>query len=409
MEVLEVIDKKRCGLELTEEELDFMFNGYLKGKVEDYQMSSLLMAICINGMNLNETICLTDLMLKSGVKLDLSNINGIVVDKHSTGGIGDKTTLVIGPILASLGLKIGKLSGRGLGITGGTIDKLESIPGFRVSLSKEEFLNNLNTVGFTLAMQTPEFTPLDKAIYELRSVSGTVSSIPLIASSIMSKKLAIGAKYILIDIKVGSGALLNNKEDAKKLANTMIKIGSHYGVVVIPVLTDMDIPLGDAIGNALEVKEAIDTLKGKKGAFRDLCIELCTVLLCNAMDIDLDYAKDRVTRALDDGSAYKKFIEFVKAQDGNIEEMKISDNVVSVISDVDGIIESIDAGSIGYLALDLGGGRKKKGDTIDTSVGVVLNKHVGDEVKKGDILCYLYQRDNIDYTQKAKTAFKIVK
>ena len=409
MEVLELIDKKREGKNLTKEELDYVFNGYLNGSVPDYQMSSMLMAICINGMSLEETIDLTDLMMHSGIVLDLSSVNGVVVDKHSTGGIGDKTTLVLGPILASLGLKVAKLSGRGLGYTGGTIDKLESIPGFRVSLTKEEFINNLNTVGFTLGMQTPEFTPLDKAIYDLRSVSGTVSSIPLIASSVMSKKLAVGAKYILIDLKVGNGALIKTKSEAEELAKIMMEIGVHYNKVVIPVLTDMNTPLGDAVGNALEVKEAIDTLKGKTGEFRNLTIELASVLLCNALNIDIEYAKDRVVRSIDDGSAYKKFLEFVSNQGGNIDEMKISDNIKPVVADKDGVIRSIDALKIGYLSLELGAGRKRKGDKVDTGVGVVLNKHLGDEVKSGDILCYLYQSDNNDYNEMAKDAFFICK
>ena len=251
MGILEIIDKKREGKELSREEINYAFNGYFNGVIEDYQMSSLLMAICIQGMNERETIDLTDLMLNSGTSLDTSKIEGVQVDKHSTGGVGDKTTLIIGPIMAALGYKMGKLSGRSLGFTGGTIDKLESIPGFRVSFTSDEFISNLNKVGFALMMQTPDMTPLDKVIYDLRDVSGTVSSVPLIASSIMSKKLAVGSKYILIDLKVGDGALIKNKSDAVDLANLMIQIGKAYDREVIPVLTDMNIPLGDNVGNAL--------------------------------------------------------------------------------------------------------------------------------------------------------------
>ncbi len=278
MGVLEIIEKKRVGLELSKSELKEVFMGYNDGTVEDYQMSSLLMAITINGMTFEETLNLTDLIIASGSTMDTNKVKGVMVDKHSTGGIGDKTSLILGPVMASLGLKMGKLSGRGLGITGGTIDKLESIPGFKVHLSKDEFIECLNKVGFTECEQTEEFTPLDKKIYNLRSVTGTVSSIPLIASSIMSKKLVVGADYILIDLKVGSGALIKTKSEAVELANTMIDIGKAYNKLVIPILTNMSRPLGDNVGNALEVLEAMDVLKGKTGVLRDLVVELGSVL-----------------------------------------------------------------------------------------------------------------------------------
>ncbi len=408
MDILSIIDKKRIGLELSREELDFAFNGYLKGEVLDYQMSSLLMAICIRDMSMRETIDLTDLMLNSGIKLDTRDAS-LQVDKHSTGGVGDKTSLILGPVLATLGLKLGKLSGRGLGITGGTIDKLESIPGFRVALTKEEFVHLIDKVGFVECEQTPEFTPLDKVIYSLRSVTGTVSSVPLIASSIMSKKLAVGAMYILIDLKVGEGALIDNKKDAICLANTMIEIGKAYDVEVIPVLTDMNTPLGDNVGNALEVIEALDVLKGKNGALRDLCIELSSVLYSKVKKINLDAAREEVTKAIDEGRAYEKFLEFVRMQGGNIDDIEISDNIKPVYSRDEGVLEDISAKKIGELSLKLGAGRIKKNDRIDTRVGIVINKHIGDNIKKGDILCYLYQKDETDRILEALDAFSIVK
>ncbi len=409
MTILDIIEKKRVGEALNRDELDFAFLGYLNGKVEDYQISSLLMAICINGMNLEETVDLTDIMLNSGTKVDTTKVDGIMVDKHSTGGVGDKTSLIIGPIMASLGLKMGKLSGRGLGHTGGTIDKLESIPGFRVAITKEEFINNMNTVGFTECEQTPEFTPLDKMIYELRSVTGTVSSIPLIASSIMSKKLAVGADYILIDLKIGNGTLIKNKKDAVELASMMIDIGSKYNKIVIPVLTDMNTPLGDNIGNALEVLEALDVLKGKNGMLRDLCIQLASTLYSRCKGINIDLATKEVKRVLDNGNAYDKFIEFVNNQGGNIDNIELAKNLVQVKSPVKGEVKDISALKIGNLSLALGGGRIKKGSKIDYGVGVVLNKHIGSKVEEGDILCYLYQSDSIDRTKDAIDAFTIVK
>ncbi len=409
MGVLEIIEKKRVGLELSKSELKEVFMGYNDGTVEDYQMSSLLMAITINGMTFEETLNLTDLIIASGSTMDTNKVKGVMVDKHSTGGIGDKTSLILGPVMASLGLKMGKLSGRGLGITGGTIDKLESIPGFKVHLSKDEFIECLNKVGFTECEQTEEFTPLDKKIYNLRSVTGTVSSIPLIASSIMSKKLVVGADYILIDLKVGSGALIKTKSEAVELANTMIDIGKAYNKLVIPILTNMSRPLGDNVGNALEVLEAMDVLKGKTGVLRDLVVELGSVLYSRVENINLDRATKEVKRVLDDGSAYKKFMDFVRVQGGNIDKIELAKKMVPVKSKSDGILKDISASDIGELALELGGGRMKKGDAIDYGVGVVINKHIGGHIREGDILCYLYQNDEIDREELALRAFSIVK
>ncbi len=408
MDVLEIIDKKRTGNSLSKEEIKDFFMGYSAGEIEDYQMSALLMAITINGMDFKETLALTDLMLASGKKMDVKKIKGTMVDKHSTGGVGDKTSLILGPVMAALGLKMGKLSGRGLGITGGTIDKLESIPGFKVSLSSEEFANCLNKVGFTECEQTDEFTPLDKKIYDLRSVTGTVSSIPLIASSIMSKKLAVGADYILIDLKVGSGALVKTKKEAVELANTMIDIGKAYNKMVIPILTNMSRPLGDNVGNALEVLEALDVLKGKTGILRDLVVELASMLYSRVKSINLDKAKREVEAVIDNGKAYDKFMDFVKVQGGDVEKIELSRYLVPVASNKSGTLKDISAEVIGKLSLELGGGRKKKGDSIDYGVGVVINKHIGDTIREGDILCYLYQNDESDFADIALQAFSII-
>lgn len=409
MNILDILEKKRFNNELSKDEIFYAFNGYLNGDIPDYQMSALLMAICTNGMTIRETIDLTDIMLNSGHILDTSKIEGILVDKHSTGGIGDKTTIVIGPILASLNLKVGKMSGRGLGITGGTIDKLESIPGFRVSLTEEEFIYNLNKIGFVLSEQTPNMTPLDKVIYALRDVTGTTSSIPLIASSIMSKKLAIGAKYILIDIKVGEGALIKTKEDAYTLAETMIKIGSYYDKRVITVLSQMDTPLGNNIGNALEIEEAIDILRGKTGEFAELCINLSSILYSTSMNISMEEAKERVKKVIDDGSAYKKFLEFIENQGGDITSLRHADNIVPVPSLTSGIVTKISAKNIGSLAKTLGAGRTNLKDTIDHRVGIKINVKIGERIETGDILCYLYVHDSKDYIDEARNAFTIVK
>lgn len=409
MDVIGLIDKKRLGETLDKNEIRDFFMGYMNGEVEDYQMSAMLMAIVINGFQFSETVALTDVFLSSGKKLDTSKVNGIMVDKHSTGGVGDKTSMIIGPIMASLGFKMGKLSGRGLGKTGGTIDKLDSIPGFRTEITMDEFTKYLNKVGFAEAEQTPEFTPLDEMIYDLRSVTGTVSSLPLIAASVMSKKLAVGAHYILIDIKVGEGALIKTREDAVTLANIMIEIGKGFNREVIPVLTNMNKPLGDNVGNALEVIEAMDVLKGKTGILRDLCIELASNLYSRCKKVTLESAIKQVERVLDNGSAYNKFMEFVKMQGGDIDKLELAPIVTPVISMESGTLEDISASVIGDIVLKLGGGRTKKNEPIDFGVGVVVNKHIGDTIKEGDILCYLYQNNDEDFVDEALSAFSIVK
>ena len=395
--ILDIIDKKRLGKELNYKELDYIFNGYLNGDVADYQMSSLLMAICINGMTDEEIFALTKIFIDSGDVLDFSDIEGIKVDKHSTGGIGDKTTLVIAPIVASLGVPVIKMSGRGLGYTGGTIDKLESIPGYRTDLTDEEIIKQVHDIGIVVTGQTAYLVPMDKAIYALRDVTSTVSSIPLIASSIMSKKIAGGADKILIDIKVGNGALLQTKEDAKKLSELMIKIGKVYNKEVRTIISDMNIPLGYAIGNSLEVFEAIDVLKGieKDNNFYNLCVDLATNMVSMGLEVSMKEANDLVLGSIESGNAYTKFLEMIKYQKGDIDKIKNSDNIYEIKSKVNGIINKIDALEIGKLSLELGAGKKNSLDKIDYTVGIKLNKLVGEKVKKGETLAKIYYKKSI--------------
>ena len=390
--ILDIINKKRLGKELTYQELDTIFNGYLEGEVLDYQMSSLLMAICINGMSDEEIFALTKIFIDSGDVLDFSMIDGVKVDKHSTGGIGDKTTLVIAPIVASLGIPVIKMSGRGLGYTGGTIDKLESIPGYRINLKEGEILKQLQDIKIAITGQTASLVPMDKAIYALRDVTATVSSIPLIASSIMSKKIAGGADKILIDIKVGRGALLQTKQDAKELSNLMIRIGKFYQREVRTVISDMDVPLGRAIGNSLEVQEAIDVLKGEEtdNEFVRLCFDLASEMVSMGKNISKEEAYEQVVECVKNGSAYQKFLDLVAHQKGDLTKMKISSKTKTIEAKSSGIIKKIDALEVGKLALSLGTGKETLDDTIDHSVGIYLNKLVGDKVKKGDVLATIY-------------------
>ena len=390
--IIDIINKKRLGLELSYKELDYFFNGYLNGEIADYQMSSLLMAICINGMSDEEIFSLTKIFIDSGDTLDLSFIPGNKVDKHSTGGIGDKTTLVIAPIVASLGVSVVKMSGRGLGYTGGTIDKLESIPGFRIDLDDSEIIRQVKDIGVVVTGQTKDLVPMDKVIYALRDVTGTVSSIPLIASSIMSKKIAGGADKILIDIKVGSGALLDNMDDAKKLEELMIKIGKVYNREVRCIISDMNTPLGMNVGNGLEVLEAISVLKGecKNKAFVDLCVLLASNMVSMGLDISIDKARELVLDSINSGNAYNKFLDLVKHQHGDIDKIIISKKTYEVKAKSSGVVSSIDALEVGKLSLDLGAGKVKKEDKIDYGVGIVLNKTVSDKVKKGDVLYTIY-------------------
>ena len=396
MNVVEIINKKRVNEELSKEELDFIFNGYLNGEVKDYQMSSMLMAICINGMTDREIFDLVDIFIKSGDVLDLSMLPGVKIDKHSTGGVGDKVTLIIGPIVAACGVCVPKMSGRGLGHTGGTIDKLESIPGFNVNLTEEEFINQVRNIGLAVTGQTKNLCPMDKVIYALRDVTGTVSSIPLIATSIMSKKIAGGADKILLDVKVGDGALMREMSDAKKLADMMERIGKAYNKEVVCEITDMNTPLGDNIGNALEVMEAMDILKGKESHLRDLCVEVSTKMVSMAKNISMEEAGKMVNDVLTSGQAYNKFLEFVKAQGGDINGLKVSDKTIEVKSTKEGTITKIKALALGMLSVSLGAGRLSKEDIIDYSVGIVLNKHIGDYVKVSDTLFTLYVNKDIE-------------
>lgn len=396
MNIIEIIEKKKNGEVLTKDELKFAFYGYLEDKIPDYQMSSLLMAICLKGMNTEETFALTDLFLHSGDVLDLSSLKGPKADKHSTGGVGDKTTMIIGPMVASCGVMVPKMSGRGLGHTGGTIDKLESIPSFRTNLTEEEFIAQVEDIGFAVTAQTKNLTPLDKKIYALRDVTGTTESIPLIASSIMSKKIAGGADCIVIDVKVGKGALIKTMPDAVKLSQLMEAIGAFYQRKVRTVITPMDTPLGRCVGNRLEVLEAIDLLNGKGDEnLHNLCIQLASHMVSMAKEIDYDEAKKEVLESLEDGRAYQKFLEFVKKQGGKLESLSIDARKWEIHSSQDGVIEAIDALQIGELAVSLGAGRLNKGDVIDPCAGIVLNCKVGDSVSKGDILATLYSNKDV--------------
>ena len=394
MTIIDIINKKRLKKELTREEITFAVNGYVNGDIEDYQMSSLLMSIVLNGMTDRETIDLTDAMINSGDVLDLRKIDGIIVDKHSTGGVGDKVTLVLGPLLSSLGIKIAKMSGRGLGHTGGTIDKLESIKGFNTKLSEEEFISQVNKINIALVSQTSNLVPADKKIYALRDVTGTVESIPLIASSIMSKKIASGADIIMIDVKVGNGALMKNIDDARHLAKLMVKIGASYRKPTICLLTNMEEPLGYAIGNALEVREAIDALKGNGPSdLLEVVMTLSSIIIGAVKKIPNNDAKNLLFKQINNGEAYKKFEELVEAQGGDINDIKISDKVFSIKSDKSGYINKIDALRLGEIAKQIGAGRNTLDDEIDYEVGLVLNKKVGDKVENGEELVKVYLKD----------------
>ena len=395
MNAISVIDKKRLNQELSYDEMKFMFEGFLNGDIPDYQMSSLLMAIVLNGMTDNEIIGLTDIFIKSGDILDLSSIDGVKVDKHSTGGIGDKTTLIVAPIVAALGVKVCKMSGRGLGYTGGTIDKLESIPGFNVSLDEEKIIQQVNEIGLALTSQTKILAPLDKKVYALRDVTATVESIPLIASSIMSKKIASGADKILIDIKVGTGALLKNREEAERLSKLMIMIGNSYNREVRTLITDMNTPLGKTIGNSLEVVEAVSILRGygQDSYLYEVCVELASNMVSMGLNKPLEIAKEMVVECINNGSAYKKFLEFVVRQGGKLSSLKVSQNFRVIESAKSGIIKRIDALTIGMLSAELGSSVQQKGDKIDYEVGVILHKTIGDVVHNGDALCTIYLGD----------------
>ncbi len=402
MRMYDIIFKKREGYELTEEEISYFVNEYTNGNIPDYQASALLMAIYFKKMTKQETVYLTKAMMNSGEVIDLSAIEGIKVDKHSTGGVGDTTTLVLGPLVASCGVPIAKMSGRGLGHTGGTIDKLESIKGFSTELTKDEFINNVNKFKIAIIGQTKNVAPADKKIYALRDVTATVDNISLIASSIMSKKLAAGSNAIVLDVKMGSGAFMKDIDSAIELAKEMVDIGISMGRKVIAIVTNMDEPLGNAIGNSLEVKEAIETLSNKGP--RDL-IELCITLasymvMLGKETINFHEAKKIVVKSLESGKALDKFKEFVKAQNGDIEVLDnhellpSSKFIYEVKAKNNGYIQKIEADAIGNIAMLLGAGRLNKDTEIDLSAGIILNKKVGDKVIEDETIAKLYHNDN---------------
>ena len=397
MTMYDIIEKKKNKQSLTKEEIDFFINGYVNNKIPDYQVSSLLMAIVLNGMNEEEVTNLTIAMANSGDKI---NYNFNTVDKHSTGGVGDKTTLIIAPIVASLNCKVAKMSGKGLGFTGGTIDKLESIPDFKVQLTDEQFISQINNINLALISQTKNIAPADKKIYALRDVTATVDSIPLIASSIMSKKIASGASNLVLDVKVGSGAFMKNLESAKKLASTMVNIGKNSNINTLAILSNMNQPLGNNIGNILEVKEAIEVLNGNGPKdLKELSIELASYMVSLYKKITYEEAFKQVTEVLENKQALAKFYEFIKYQGGNIEKIKFTPKYeFKVYSKQEGYITKMNTEEIGKIASLLGAGRMTKDDVIDYEAGIVLNKKINDYVKVNDLLATLYTNKGIDLT-----------
>ena len=415
MDIIQIIIDKRDKKALTKEQIHFFINEYINKRIEDYQASALLMAITINGMNSEETAYLTEEMRVSGEVWDLSDIPGLKVDKHSTGGVGDKVSLILGPMIASCGAKLAKMTGRGLGHTGGTLDKMESIPGMKVILTKDEFKKQVREIGIAIIGQDKNIDPADKKLYALRDVTGTVQSIPLIVSSIMSKKLASGADCILLDVKCGKGAFMKTYEDAKKLAIEMVNIGKQLHKNVKAEITDMNQPLGKAVGNNLEIKEVIETLKGNGPEdLKEICLSSGAILLTQAeLFKDRKEARRALEENIKNGKAFEKFKEFVKAQGGDVEyidhpeKFPVSKNLIEIKSENEGYIKDIDALAIGLSSCHLGGGRMKLTDVIDMSAGIYLNKKVGDFAKKGELLCTLHtNKDNVDsIVEKVKKAF----
>ena len=402
MLMVDIIRKKRDGGRLSKEEIDFFISGYVKGEIPDYQVSALMMAIFFKGMDDEETGQLTQAMLHSGEILDLSQIKGFKVDKHSTGGVGDKTSLVLTPMVASLGVPVAKMSGRGLGHTGGTIDKLESFKGFSTSITNEQFIKNVNTVGISIMGQTKDLAPADKLLYALRDVTATVDNMSLIASSIMSKKLAAGADGIVLDVKSGSGAFMKTDEDAFELAKKMVAIGKHAGVKTMAVVSDMDQPLGRAVGNAIEVREAIDTLKGKgPGDLLELCLTLGSYMVSFAGAASSpEEARTKLEEAITSGRALDKLADFIAAQGGNREDVYNPDNLpratkkLEFTADKECYVSSIMSEEVGVASLLLGGGRRSKEDEIDLSVGIYLNKKTGEKVAPGEVIATVYGNDD---------------
>lgn len=401
MRTYDLIQKKRDKEALSKDEIEYMVRGYTNGNIPDYQMSAFLMAVYLNGMNEEEILNLTLAMADSGERLELDMIDGVKVDKHSTGGVGDKTTLIVAPIVAACGIPVAKMSGRGLGHTGGTIDKLESIPGYRTTISTDKFINNVNRIKIAIVGQTVNLAPADKKIYALRDVTATVESIPLISSSIMSKKLASGADAIVLDVKTGSGAFMKNENDAVALANEMVKIGRGAGKNTIAVVTDMNEPLGNAVGNALEVIEAIETLKGNgPDDLTEISVELAGHMIVAAGESkDIESARRLAKEMINSGKALGRFRELLKAQGGNtnvIDDYTLfpqADIIHEVKAEKNGYISRICTSDVGVTSLILGGGRETKESVIDLSVGIIMKKKIGDKVNKGDIIALLYAND----------------
>ena len=408
----ELIAKKVEGLPLTQLEITYFIQGYTQGTIPDYQVASLLMAIKFKGMNDQEIADLTYAMIHSGEVIDLTSIQGIKADKHSTGGVGDKTSLVLGPLVAAAGLKIAKMSGRGLGHTGGTLDKLEAIPGMSITRTQKQFVEQVNRIGLSIIGQTATLVPADKKLYALRDVTGTVQSVPLIASSIMSKKLASGADTILLDVKFGSGAFMKTLNDARGLAKAMVKIGKAMNKDTRAILTDMDQPLGFAIGNILEVKEAIDTLRGQGPTdFTELCLYAGAMMLMQGGRVKtLTEGKRLLKNLIINGQAFEKFKSFIGAQGGDTRyiddpsKFEQSAHRIDITSDVNGYVESLNALSLGEIAMKLGAGRATKDDTIDYTAGIVLKKKIGDEVHQGDVLAVMHT--NLNETNELIKALK---
>ncbi len=403
MRFLDIIEKKKNKLALTDEEIQFWIDGVTYGSIPDYQTSSLLMAIVLNGMDERETAKLAEAMMNSGDVIDLSEIEGIKADKHSTGGVGDKTSLALGAMVAACGLKVAKMSGRGLGHTGGTLDKLESIEGFNIFLTEEQFKKQVNEVGLSIIGQTGELVPADKKLYALRDVTATVNSIPLIASSIMSKKLASGSNTILLDVKYGEGAFMQTIEDAKKLATAMISIGNRLGRNTMAMITDMNQPLGNTIGNALEVEEAIQTVQGNGPKdFTELCMCAGEIMLMQGKIANSkEEARKMLKEAISSGKAFEKLLQMVEAQGGNIEQIKNtkllpqSKFVTEMKSKESGYVENIHSMQLGILAMHLGAGRATKEDSINYAVGLKMNAKKGDKVNIGDVLCTVYHDEEL--------------
>ena len=418
MRMVDLIIKKRDGHELTDEEIRFWIEGYTKGDIPDYQSSAMSMAILFRGMTKREIATLTDAMEHSGEVIDLSAIDGIKVDKHSTGGVGDKTSLVLGPMVAACGAKLAKMSGRGLGHTGGTLDKLESIPGMSISKTKEEMINQVNDIGIAIIGQTASLVPADKKLYALRDVTGTVESIPLISASVMSKKLASGTDAILLDVTVGEGAFMKNMNDARELARTMVNIGKHLNRNTVAVLSDMSEPLGNAVGNALEVKEAIASLHGDGPEdLMELCYTSGSIMLVQAKICETrEEAREKLKEVVANGKAFEKLLLMVKAQGGDLdyilrpEKFEVSKRKIDIYANRSGYIKEINALDIGEAAMKLGAGRETLDDVIDMSAGIVLAHKIGAKVKEGDILCTAYT--NKEHVEEAlaqiESAYKIV-